>query len=213
VEVDLDVDFGKDIYVELARRNVASGQVIALQAKGGEQTRRERQGELVRGVRYTAADCKVFRKSNIPVLGVVSDDSRDELLWVDLSAHCNAKFEANQEDRGGFAVTSNRLNDYHLAAFLDEMSVLTNNARQEIALDLASDDLDRQLSAIIDCFVLGRKDYRPLLLVRRMLAWFTNDRALGLAIEILAHVVSHGDIFYHPGISSITLLRSESERR
>lgn len=198
-EVPPDVDFGKDMYIDLAGQKGVTGRVIAVQAKGGEQTRRATSGGVTRGIPFAADDATMFRESNIPVLGMTLDSDRNDLLWVDLTAHCGASFERSGKDIGGFAETVNRLNDYHLRAFHSEMLILTKSSRNEIALDLASDDVDRQRSAIVDCFGLGLKDARPLLLVRRMLSWFTDTISARLAVHALTHLTSHPDIFYHPG--------------
>lgn len=199
MEVPFDVDYGKDIYVELADREGVTGRVIALQAKGGDQTRRTRSTGEIRGVPFTASDSTVFRESNIPVLGMLYERERNELLWVDLTGHCSASYELRGQDEGGFAETTGRLNDYRLPAFINEMLLLTKSSRHEIGLDLASDNLHRQRSAIMDCFGLGLKDARPLLLVRRMLIWFNDPIAAKLAVQALAHFTPHPDIFFHPG--------------
>lgn len=198
MEVPFDVDYGKDMYVELAREEAPSGRVIALQLKGGEQTFRKTQGVVRRGLPYSRDDAHIFRESNIPVIGMVNDAEHKELLWVNLTALCKSRFTERGDDSGGFAEASNRLNDYHLSAFLDDMRLLTHTAPREIALDLASDNVDRQLAALIDCFGLGRRDARPLLLVRRTFPWLQDVTAIAVTIEILAHLVPHGDILYHP---------------
>jgi len=199
LEVASDVDFGKDVYIDLADKAGVTGRVIAVQAKGGRQTEKIVATGLSRGIRYSKNDATMFRESNIPVLGMSLDKERNDLLWVDLTAHCSAAFEKNGKDVGGFAEAANRLNDYHLPAFHSEMLILTKSSRNEIALDLASDDADRQRSAIVDCFGLGLKDPRPLLLVRRMLSWFTDPVSAKLAVQALTHLTSHPDILYHPG--------------
>jgi hypothetical protein len=169
-EVGFDVDYGKDFYVEISSPDGVTGRMIAIQAKGGAQTFRTRLDGTVRGVPYDADDATVFRESNVPVLGMTDDKERRKLLWVNLTEHCASAYEASGADHGGFAIADNELDDYRLQAFVREMLLLTGSSRDEIVLDLASDVLDRQRSAIYDCFGLGLRDSRPLLLVRRALA-------------------------------------------
>lgn len=199
VEVPVETDFGKDLYVELADTSGVTGRSIAVQSKGGEQTIRERRGDVRRGIPFTRDDATVFRQSNIPVIGMTTADIDGQLLWVNLSQYCSERFDQLGKDRGGFAPITDRLDDYRLPAFVKEMLLLTKSSRNEIALDLASDDVMRQRSAILDCFGLSLRDARPLLLVRRIVTWLHDQESARLAVLALAHHTPHPDIFYHPG--------------
>jgi hypothetical protein len=63
---------------------------------------------------------------------------------------------------------------------------------------LADENEEQQIQAVYDAFALGRRDPRPLLLVRRSLM-FLGDRALALAVRVLTLACGHGDIYWHPG--------------
>lgn len=55
-----------------------------------------------------------------------------------------------------------------------------------------------QLAALWDCFALGRRDARFLVLVRHLLGMLSGE-PLRTAIHILAHATPHGDITRHGG--------------
>lgn len=202
-EVDVGVDFGKDAFIEIIDGDEPTGRLIALQFKGGKQTVRTRGGREHRGIPFKSKDARHFRRSNIPVLGVTAAPGPrgvgTVLLWVNLTALCQARFEVQGVDRGGFADVTDSLDVYRLPAFLRSMTLLASYRVESVALDLARyDDEELQLAAVEDCFAIGLRDARPLLLLRYLMLTFVG-RPLFASVSALAHVVGHGDIFYHPG--------------
>lgn len=77
-------DVGKDAYVDIVVDGDVSGDVIALQIKGGESFRRARGYAIP----CTAADRELWRSSSIPVFGVVHDAGK--LHWTNLTAWARA---------------------------------------------------------------------------------------------------------------------------
>ena len=77
-------DVGKDAYVDIVVDGDVSGDVIALQIKGGESFRRARGY----AIHCTAADRELWRSSSIPVFGVVHDAGK--LHWTNLTAWARA---------------------------------------------------------------------------------------------------------------------------
>ncbi|MGH2911966.1 MAG: hypothetical protein ACRDJ3_05775 [Solirubrobacteraceae bacterium] len=63
---------------------------------------------------------------------------------------------------------------------------------------LADPDPGVQRAAIYDTFALGRRDPRPLLLLRAALRYLSEQEPLRLAIGVLTLCVGHGDIFWTP---------------
>jgi hypothetical protein len=60
-------------------------------------------------------------------------------------------------------------------------------------LDLVSDSPQQQASAVNDCFALGRRDPRAMLLLRRLLTTLHPD-AIVAGLGALAHLTAHPDI-------------------
>jgi hypothetical protein len=208
-EVDLRVDFGKDAAIEVVDGDVSTGVWVGLQVKGGEQTVRVKEGRTARGVPFSAKDCKSFRCSNIPVIGIVrgNEDAVDRFLWVNLRKFCQELFEAHGEDKGGFAQTERMLNEYHLRAFLEEMRTVATSDHGSPTLQLVSDDPEVQQQAVFDCFVLAQSDPRPMIVARRLLTFLSRE-AIYTLILALTPIVGHGDVFYSP-----RNIRPESIRR
>jgi uncharacterized protein DUF4365 len=77
-------DIGKDAYVDIVEHGEVTGDVIALQIKGGESFRRARGYAIP----CTAPDIELWRSSSIPVFGVVHDAGK--LHWTNLTAWARA---------------------------------------------------------------------------------------------------------------------------
>ncbi|MEV4117492.1 DUF4365 domain-containing protein [Micromonospora sp. NPDC049645] len=192
--VDLVNDIGKDLYVDLVEDRRATGLVIAVQIKGGEQTSRHSSAGTTRGIPFTPNDADFFRSSTVPVVGVAHLQSDPTLHWVNLSDHCAERY-ANGDNRGGFAPAFGPLTRDTWPTFRAAMEEGVRGSSFAGALDLASDDALRQAAAVSDCFGLGRRDPRAMLLLRRLLGTLHSD-GLHAAIAALAHTTPHPDILW-----------------
>ena len=73
-------DFGKDAYLDIVVDGEVTGDMIALQIKGGESYRRSRGYAIP----CTPADRELWRSSSIPIFGVVHHTGN--LCWTNLTA-------------------------------------------------------------------------------------------------------------------------------
>jgi hypothetical protein len=194
-EVDTANDIGKDLYVDLADDGRFTGELIALQVKGGRSYRGANDAHRLTA---SADDRELWANSSVPVFGLVHDPDQDALYWTNLTAWSRANYAAP----GNLVATMSawRLTTETLASFLREARAFLSASGPPALLGLADDDPSLQLQAVYDAFGLGRRDPRPLLLLRRSLL-FLGDDALVHAIRILnlALVRGHGDIYWNAG--------------
>lgn len=192
-EVDTRNDIGKDLYVDLAEDGRFTGELIALQVKGGSSYRGSDGSHRLRA---SANDRDLWANSSVPVFAVIHDPDEDALYWTNLTSWSRAHLA----DEGTLTATalSWRLDDKSLPRFLAEARAFLGASGPPALLGLTDDDEEQQIRAIYDAFALGRRDPRPLLLVRRSLM-FLGDRALVVAVRILTLACGHGDIYWHPG--------------
>lgn len=194
-EVDAANDIGKDLYVDLAQDGRYTGELIALQVKGGRSYRGPNDSHRLRA---SADDRDLWANSTIPVFGVVHDPDCDTLYWINLTSWSRAHLAQG----GDLSATTSTwaLSSQSLQNFLTEARAFLRASGPPALLGLADDDEDQQIRALYDAFALGRTDPRPLLLIRRCVMSLSDD-ALVAAIRILnlALLVSHGDIYWHPG--------------
>lgn len=194
-EVDTVNDIGKDLYVDLAQDGRFTGELIALQVKGGRSYRGANGSHRLRA---SADDRDLWANSSIPVFGVIHDPNRDALYWTNLTSWSRAHL-AQPGDLTA-TMSSLSLTSKSLPGFLDEARAFLSASGLPALLGLADDDEQQQIRAVHDAFALGRHDPRPLLLIRRSLMAL-SDPALVEAVRTLtlALVVSHGDIYWHAG--------------
>lgn len=181
-------DIGKDAYVDLTEGLRVTGVMIAVQVKGGAQVRR-RSGY---GVPFSADDAELFSDSTIPVIGIAFDEDNGSLWWVNLTAYCRARREGG-DGRGGFASAPDQLTASSLPDFKAAMKAATKAEEHVNILDLVSDNPQQQASAVNDCFALGRRDPRAMLLLRRLLITLHPD-AIMAGLGALAYLTPHPDI-------------------
>jgi len=191
-QVDTANDIGKDLYVDLADEGRFTGELIAVQIKGGRSYRR---ADRTYALRASADDRALWAGSSVPVFGVIHDPDDGSLHWTNLSAWSRA----SGDDPRALAVTMSSwsLTEGTLDAFLRQARTYLAASGPPALLGLADEDEDLQIEAIHDAFALGRTDPRPLLLVRRSLI-FLGDDALAQAVRLLtlALVRPHGDIYW-----------------
>ena len=188
--VDGSNDIGKDAYVDLVDGTDVSGEMIALQIKGGASYRR---GQAY-AIPCSPANRELWRTSSVPMFGIVHDPETDKLYWTNLTAWARSLPDGSGPGAApvnGFWILEART----LTAFVTEARTFLRAAGPPVLLDLASDDPHRQRTAVYDAFALARHDARPLLLLRAALRYLKDRRALAPAIHFLALTIGHGDIF------------------
>ena len=181
-------DIGKDAYVDLTEGVRVTGVVIAVQVKGGAQVNR---GSGY-GIPFSADDAELFSDSTIPVIGIAFNEDDGSLWWVNLTTHCKTRREGGDE-RGGFAPASDQLAASSLPDFKAAMKATAAAEEHINILDLVSDSSQQQASAVNDCFALGRRDPRAMLLLRRLLTTL-HPEAIMAGLGALAHLTPHPDI-------------------
>jgi hypothetical protein len=189
--VDGSNDIGKDAYVDLVEGTDVTGEMIALQVKGGVSYRRA--GSYV--IPCPPADRELWRSSSVPVFGVVHDPDNDRLHWTNLTAWARSLPPGSSPSAAPVNAIWT-LDGRTLPHFLNQARSFLRAAGPPVLLDLASSDPRRQRAAIFDAFALARHDARPLLLVRAALRFLTDRIALAPAIHMLALTIGHGDIFW-----------------
>ncbi|MDQ6807719.1 MAG: DUF4365 domain-containing protein [Actinomycetota bacterium] len=182
-------DIGKDAYIDIVVDGDVTGDVIALQIKGGASFRRSRGY----GIPCTSADRDLWRTSSIPVFGIVHDEGK--LRWTNLTAWARALASDAQPAAAPVDATF-ALDERRLPSFLGQARAYLRADGPPALVELASSDPARQRAAVIDAFGLGRNDARPLLLLRACLPYMRDRAALAPAIQVLTLTVGHGDIFW-----------------
>jgi hypothetical protein len=182
-------DIGKDAYVDIVEHGDVTGDVIALQIKGGESFRRSRGYAIP----CTRADRELWRSSSIPVFGVVHDAGK--LHWTNLTAWARA---LSSEERAPAAPVDGTftLDGRRLPSFCNQARAYLRADGPPALVDLAASDPLRQRAAVLDAFGLARNDARPLLLLRSSLRYMRDRAALAPAIRVLTLTVGHGDVFW-----------------
>jgi hypothetical protein len=190
--VNLENDIGKDAYIDLSEGNDPSGLCLAVQIKGGSQTTRTTRKGETRGIPFTRNDAELYRASNIPVFGMAHKDNDAGIHWVNLSEYC--RWRASEGDlRGGFAPAEGLLTKYSLPQFIEVVRRVTKH-EIAVAWGLIDDDPAIQSAALADCLGLARRDYRPLLLIRKLLDSWSGEPLLR-AVWVISHAVYVPDRF------------------
>lgn len=189
-EVAQQNDFGKDdAYLDIAREGVITHLCVALQIKSGESYRTE-QGEYFIPVERHADS---WRRSTVPVFGLVYDPSDQLLRWVDITGYLRAH---PHQEGGSIPVLANSIlsqKSLH-GEFGSAIATYGANNGATIALSLLPGG-DSQTEAVFDAWALGRHDARYLLLLRRLILE-VQPHATRRAIVALAHIGVHPDIFW-----------------
>ncbi len=97
-EVDTANDIGKDLYVDLAQDGRFTGELIALQVKGGGSYRGPHGSHRLRA---DADDRDLQANGSVPVFGVIHDPDYDALYWTNLTSWSRSHLE----EPGGAAAT------------------------------------------------------------------------------------------------------------
>ncbi|MDM2421333.1 Uncharacterised protein [Mycobacteroides abscessus subsp. abscessus] len=198
-EVDGRSDYGRDLNVDVTRGSEITGGIIGVQVKGGKSFYRN--GRWI--IPATPTDWHYWRSSTVPIIGMVHDPATATIRWINLSQHARSKV---QIDDSGYDATSqsddvtevavnNALDDKTFDAFLGEVETYLAATAESAYLLLVESDDEARRRGIFNCWTLGRRDPRPLILLRRLLPFMTGGSLLD-GITVLAHATPHPDIFW-----------------
>lgn len=198
-EVDGRSDYGRDLNVDITRDSAITGGIIGVQVKGGRTFLRS--GRWV--IPATKVDWAYWRASTVPIIGMVHDPDRGIIRWTNLTEAARSRVLTDpsgfkvQEQNDDLAeiVLEEVLDDDSFDSFITRTEAyLTATADSAYLLLLDSDDEIRR-QGVFNCWTLGRRDPRPLILLRRVLTSLSG-RSLYDGISVLAHATSHPDIFW-----------------
>ncbi|MBI2348092.1 MAG: DUF4365 domain-containing protein, partial [Deltaproteobacteria bacterium] len=180
-EVAQQNDFGKDAYIDIAEGDVVTHLCVAVQIKAGESFRTA-SGDYFVPVQNHAAN---WRRSTVPVFGLVYDPSDRVLRWADLTGY----LRANPQQEGGTipifrdAILNESTLRNEFSAAVAEYAALGGGG---VALNLLSASDSLQADAVFDAWALGRHHARYLLVLRRLILEL-RPSATRRAIAALSH--------------------------
>jgi hypothetical protein len=188
-EIDQQQDVGKDVYVDLGDNAGITPLCVALQIKSGVSYRTGK-GDYMVPVEHHA---DLWRKSTVPVFGMVYDPDDSQFRWVDLTGY----LRAHPDQEGGNVPVSGRqtLDELTLrGAFTNAVRAYGARGTTDLVLNLLSPD-PFQTGAMYDAWALSRSDPKYLLLLRRFLMDLHPD-ATRRSIWLLSHIGSHPNILF-----------------
>jgi len=188
-EVAQQNDFGKDGYLDFGEKGIVTFLCAALQIKSGPSYRTAK-GDYSIPVE-THAD--TWRKSTVPVFGLVYDPDDALIRWVDLTGYLRA--HPDQIDRSVPVSGRHVLDEMSLrGAFKSALNVYASRGSGGLSLNLLSPD-PFQTDAVYDAWALSRSDAKYLLILRRFVMDL-EPKALRRAISLLSHAGSHPNILW-----------------
>ena len=186
-EVAQQNDFGKDAYVDLSDDRFITHLCIAVQIKAGTSYRTS-DGNYAIPVENHGDN---WRRSTVPVFGLVYDPDDGLLRWGDLTGHLRSNLEqvsgAVPISRDAVLSPTSLRGPFTRAA--------EGYAEGGLVFGLLSESDQIQEDAVIDAWALGRTDARYLLLLRRLILEL-RVRAVRKAIIALSHATPHPDIIW-----------------
>lgn len=188
-EIDQQQDIGKDAYVDLAEESGPTHLCAALQIKAGASYRAPN-GDYAMPV---GAHAELWRRSTVPIFGIVYDPEDSLIRWVDITGY----LRAHPDQIGGNVPVSARhtLDKLSLrGAFTNAVRAYVARGAGDLTLNLLSSD-PLQVGAVYDAWALSRSDPKYLLIMRRFLMDLLPE-SLRRAIWLLSHVGSHPNIFW-----------------
>lgn len=188
-EVAQQNDFGKDGYVDIGERGMATFLCAALQVKSGTSYKTAENDYFVPVDNH--AD--TWRKSTVPVFGLVYDPEDRRIRWMDVTGY----LRAHPEQSNGIVPVPGRqvLDEISIAgAFKAAINVYASGGSGSLALNLLSPG-PLQIDAVYDAWALSRSDAKYLLMIRRFVTDLEPE-ALRRGIFLLSHAGSHPNIFW-----------------
>jgi hypothetical protein len=201
-EIDQQHDFGKDAYIDLADEAGFTPLCVALQVKSGVSYRNSKGDYVVPVEKHS----EFWRRSTVPVFGIVYDPDDSQIRWVDLTGY----LRANPEQSDGSIPVSGRhtLDQQSLrGAFTNAVRAYVARGAGDLTLNLLSPD-PFQTDAVYDAWALSRSDPKYLLIMRRFIMDLLPE-SLRRAIWLLSHVGSHPNILW----TKDNWIKPESERQ
>jgi hypothetical protein len=188
-EVAQQNDYGKDGYVDIGERGAFTFLCAALQIKSGT-SHRTRKGDYFITVESHA---NTWRRSTVPVFGLVYDPDDGLIRWVDLTGYLRAHPE--QLD-GTVPVSARQVLDVISlrGAFRAAINAYAARGSESLTLNLLSPG-PLQIDAVYDAWALSRSDPKYLLIMRRFVMDLEPE-ALRRAIFLLSHAGSHPNILW-----------------
>ena len=149
----------------------------------------------------TPTDWHYWRSSTVPIIGMAHDPDTAAIRWINLSevarsrVHIDGFSAAPQSDEETEVVVTEVLDDASFDRFLNEVETYLTATAESAYLLLVDSDDDRRQRGVFNCWTLGRRGPRPLIILRRLLPWM-RGRSLLDGITVLTHVTPHPDIFW-----------------
>ena len=183
-EVAQQNDFGKDAYVDVTYGDVLTSLCVALQIKSGRSFRTAQRDYFV----PVGNHAHNWRRSTVPVFGVVYDPDDRLLRWVDITGWLR---EHPTVSEGTIPVSQNAI--LNAAVIQDQfaaaVAVYADADLGAVARNLLSPDDAIQTAGVLDAWKRGSADARCVVLLRRLLMELRMD-ALRQSIAALAHYVT-----------------------
>lgn len=196
-EVDGRSDYGRDLNVDVTRGSRITGGIIGVQVKGGRSFYKH--GQWI--IPATPTDWQYWRSSTVPIIGMVHDPDAATIRWINLSQLARSRVQVDgyivepQSDDATEVVVTAVLDDGSFDQFLDDVEAYLAATAESAYLLLVDPDDAARRRGIFNCWTLGRRDPRPLILLRRLLPSM-KGRSLVDGIAVLAHATPHPDIFW-----------------
>jgi hypothetical protein len=201
-EIGQQHDFGKDAYVDLADEAGITPLCVALQIKSGASYRKSEGNYAVPLENHS----EIWRRSTVPVFGIVYDPADAQIRWVDLTGYLRAHPE---QSSGSVPVSGRHTLDQQSVrgAFTNAVRAYAARGAGDLTLNLLSPD-PFQAGAVYDAWALSRSDAKYLLIMRRFIMDLLPE-SLRRAIWLLSHVGSHPNILW----TNDNWIRPESEKQ
>jgi len=188
-EVDTANDYGKDAYVDLVSEGDVTGVCAAVQIKGGPSYKR-RDGYVI----PVGEHLDVWRSSTLPIIGVIYDPEDKHLRWCNISNYLD---NHGAENPTHIPVSAQAILTPSIL-HLETRPSLQRYSRVHLEhplVQLCSRSVPSQLSALYDCFALGRSDARVFIALRYLTKVLVGE-PLRVSISILSHLTAHPDILW-----------------
>ena len=179
--IDGSNDFGKDGYVDVSRSGSPTGEMFAVQVKGGASWRAAG-GHRIPVDKHR----KTWTNSTVPVVGIVNDRG---LRWVNLTMalrddpECSSVFVADAAQLDAAGQTDALLKSVRCSV------------RPGLPMGLGSSSEVEQWSAVWDCFAMARERADALVALRRSFLAL-DDRSSRSAVVALSFCTPHPDVFW-----------------
>jgi hypothetical protein len=201
-EIPQQNDFGKDGYLDFGEQGVVTFLCAALQIKSGPSYR------TAKGDYFIPVDehADSWRKSTIPIFGLVYDPEDRQIRWIDITGYLRA-----HPDQKAASIPVSRdfvLDDICLRTeFKAALTRYAAGGFGGLMLNLLSPP-HLQTDAVYDAWALGRFDAKYLLILRRLIMDLETE-PLRRTIFLLSHAGSHPNILWNTDREKGNWIRQE----